>query len=130
MQTKPLSVSELVENVVKLDGDDFQEFLLAVNTRRAQRRPDVLSGEESDLLEKIYRVFPQAEKERLEHLNAKVWEETLTDPEREELLRLNEAQEKWAAERMHNLARLAVLRNIDFETLTRQLGIFPNHENA
>ena len=129
MQTKQLSLSDLVENVVKLNFEDFETFLTAVNTRRAQHRPDVLSKAESDLLKKIYRLFPKEKKERLEFLNAKVWDETLTETERMELLKLVEAQEKWAAERMSNLAKLAAVRNTDYDTLIRQLGIFPVNGN-
>ena len=130
MQTEQFPISDLVENVVKLNVEDFQEFLMAVNTRRAQNRSDVLSKEESDLLKKIYRLFPKEKKERLELLNAKIWDDTLAEMEQAELLKLIEAQEIWAYERMNNLAKLAALLKTDYKTLVRQLGILPKADNA
>jgi len=130
MQTEQFPISDLVENVVKLNVEDFQEFLMAVNTRRAQNRSDVLSKEESDLLKKIYRLFPKEKKERLELLNAKIWDDTLAEMEQAELLKLIEAQEIWAYERMNNLAKLAALLKTDYKTLVRQLGILPKTDNA
>ncbi len=130
MPASQVSFSELVENVADLNVQDYEKFLLTVNTRRAQRRSDVLSKEESDLLKKIYQTYPQAKKERLEFLNAKIWDETLTEPEHIELLQLIEQQEEWAAERMNNLVKLATLRNTDYATLVKQLGIPSKAENA
>jgi len=125
MQASQLSLSELVEKVAKLNVEDFEQFLLTVNTRRAQRRPDVLPKEEADLLKKIYLEFSKEKTERIRLLNARIWDETLTDSERKELLKLVEAQETWASERMQNLAKLAVLRNTNYTTLCRQLGLSP-----
>jgi len=123
MQTNQLSVSDLVENVAKLNVEDFEQFLKTVNARRAQRRSDVLPEREADLLKKIYQSFSKENIERIEQLNAKIWDESLTEPEHTELLQLIEARETWASARMDNLAKLAVLRNTDYATLCRQLGI-------
>jgi len=59
----------------------------------------------------------------LEFLNAKIREENLTGSEHAELLGLIEVQEKWAANRMEDLAKLAILRNTDYVTLIQQLGL-------
>lgn len=129
MPTAQLSFSDLVENAVNLDVQDYEKFLQTVNTRRAQRRPGVLSKEESDLLKQIYQTFPQAKKERLKLLNEKIWDETLTETEHLELLQLIEDQEQWASERMNNLVKLAALRNTEYATLIKQLGISPRTDN-
>ena len=129
MQTKELSFSELVETAVKLNLKDFEAFLLSVNTRRAQLRPDVLSKKESDLMKKIYLVFPEEKKNRVALLNSKIWDETLTEKERTELLHLIEEQEKWAGERMDYISKLAALRNVDYVELMKQLGILPSSQD-
>lgn len=129
MPTAQLSFSDLVENAVNLDVQDYEKFLQTVNTRRAQRRPGVLSKEESDLLKQIYQTFPQAKNERLKLLNEKIWDETLTEMEHLELLQLIEEQEQWASERMNNLVKLAALRNTEYATLIKQLGISPKTDN-
>lgn len=129
MPSAQLSFSDLVENAVNLNVQDFEKFLQTVNTRRAQRRPGVLSKEESDLLKQIYQTFSQDKKERLQFLNTKIWDETLTETEHLELLQLVEEQEKWASERMDNLVKLAALRNTDYAALIKQLGISPKPNN-
>ena len=63
-------------------------------------------------------------------LNDKIWDETLTETEHAELLQLVETQETWAAERMESLMKLAILRNVDFAVLTRQLGLSPAFSSA
>ena len=118
-----ISLSDLVENAVNLDVRAYQEFLTTVNSRRAQKRTDVLPPLEADLLRKIYRPFPEDKKARMMLLNAKIWDSTLPESEHQELLQLIEEQEYWAAERMQNLAQLAAMRNLDYATLVRQLGI-------
>lgn len=124
MQATALPFADLVENVVKLDFREYKKFVQTVNTLRArQRRTDVLSAEETELLKKIYLPFPKSKNERLETLNAKIWDETLTETEHAELLKLIEAKEKWAAVRLERMAKLATLRNIDYPSLLRQLDI-------
>ncbi len=118
-----ISLSELVENAVNLDIRAYQEFLTTVNSRRIQNRANVLPQAEADLLKKIYSPFPEDKKARIVLLNAKIWDSSLPEPEHQELLQLIEEQEYWAAERMQNLAQLAALRNLDYATLIRQLGI-------
>ncbi|MFM9950685.1 MAG: hypothetical protein ACKV1O_22300 [Saprospiraceae bacterium] len=123
MEARKLSFSDLVETAVKLNVQDFENFVHAVNTRRAQQRSDVLTQEESDLLKKIYQPFPKSKKERIAYLNTKIKEETLTASEHTELIDLVNVQEKWAATRMERLAKLAILRNTDYDTLMLQLGL-------
>jgi hypothetical protein len=118
-----ISLSELVENAVNLDFRAYQDFLTTVNSRRAQKRAGVLPPVEADLLKKIYRLFPEEKRARIMLLNAKIWDSTLLNEEHQELLQLVEEQEFWAAERMQHLVQLAALRNMDYATLVRQLGI-------
>lgn len=125
----PLSFSDLVESAANLNIQDYERFLINVNTRRAQKRPDVLSKEETDLLEKIYSPFPANKKEQIVQLNAKIWNSTLLENEHKELLQLIEEQETWAASRMNFLAKLASIRNTDYATLVNQLGIYPASQN-
>jgi hypothetical protein len=63
-------------------------------------------------------------------LNEKIWANSLSEVEHLELMLLNDAHEKWAAKRITCLAELAVLRNTDYMTLTRQLGINLSHQNG
>ena len=42
-----------------------------------------------------------------------------------ELLKLNEAHEKWATQRMQMIAQLAQIRNVEYTVLIKNLGITP-----
>jgi hypothetical protein len=53
-----LSFSDLVDNAAQLNFQDYEKFLTSVNTQRVQNQPTVLPKNETDLLNKIYRVFP------------------------------------------------------------------------
>ena len=125
-----LSFSDLVETAANLNVQEYERFLIKVNTRRAQKRPDVLSKQETDLLKKIYSPFPLIKKERIAILNAKIWNSTLLENEHQELLQLIEEQENWAVTRMNHLAKLASIQNTDYATLVKQLGIFPATQNG
>ncbi len=125
----PISFSELVDSAASMDFQDYQKFLKTVNTRRVQNRPDVLPKAETDLLNKVYRVFPAEKKARMVDLNAKIWDSSLTEAEHQELLLLLNAHEKWAAKRVASLAELAVLRNTDYAALIKELGISLSHQN-
>lgn len=123
MHHAPPPFSELVETAVNLSWQEYEQFLQAVNQQRAQQRSDVLPKAEADLLKKIYRPFSPKSRSRLDLLNSKIWDESLTEVEHKELLQLIESQEKWAAQRMRLVAKLALLRNTDYATLAQQLGL-------
>jgi hypothetical protein len=120
-----ISFSDLVENTLRLDNSEFLRFISAVNVRRAQKKTPILSNEETTLIKKIYQSFPIDKKERITFLNSKINEGNLSDTEHQELLSLIEENEKWAAKRMTNLAKLAAIRRVDYATLVHELGIFP-----
>lgn len=119
------SFSDLIESAVNLNSQEYRQFISTVNTRRAQYNPTVLTKSESDLLKKIYYSFSEKKQARINHLNAKIWDATLLESEHIELMQLIEEKEKWAAKRMQNIAKLATIRNTDYHSLIKQLGILP-----
>ena len=52
------SVSELIDDAARLDKQEFDKFFKKMVMLRAERSSTVLPQEESDLLQKINRGFP------------------------------------------------------------------------
>ena len=82
-----------------------------------------LSKDETDLLQLINQSVSANVRQRYEMLNEKLHEETITPDEYREFLELIDQIELAHAERLHQLIKLAQLRNVPVETLMNQLGI-------
>ena len=124
MSARP-SVAELLDIAARFDGRDFDHFFKKVVLLRAQRQPSVLPKEESDLLQKINRGFPDHKWQRLAALNDQLEYETLDETEHGELMQLIDEYEAYMVQRVRYLGRLAALRKVSLEELVEQLGI--NH---
>ncbi|MBC7775666.1 MAG: hypothetical protein H7246_09525 [Phycisphaerae bacterium] len=88
-----------------------------------------MSNEEADLLKKIYRKLPDSVLRRLNALSEKSSAGLLTNEEHEELIGLVEIVENHDAERVEDLASLAILRGITLRELMGQLGLSKHHSN-
>ncbi len=126
MQTHS-SLADLIENVADLDNQTFQSFLTDVYRRRAKQRTPAIQQDEADLLEKISMGFPIEKWERLNFLDSKLENSTLSDEEHEELMALNEANEAYMMSRLKLLGQLAELRKTTLREVMKQLGI--RHES-
>lgn len=126
MSAQP-SVAELIDNAARLDKREFENFFEKLVLLRAQRHPDVLPGEEAQLLQKINRGFPDEKWQRLDFLNSKLGEGTLTEPEHAELMGLIDKYEAYTLQRARYLAQLAALRKVSIEQLIETLGIAPRY---
>ena len=124
-----LSFSELVDTTVNLQTSEFDNFLREVHTKRAQTHKLALSNEESELLKKIYRKQPDSVLRRLTALSEKNSVGLLTNEEHEELIGLVEIIENHDAERMEDLASLALLRGVTLRGLMEQLGLSKQQSN-
>jgi hypothetical protein len=121
--------SELLKAVGQLPQADFDQFVSAVLTLRAQRIAPTLSDEEAKLFDQINRGLPDAVWKRYHDLIARRRDETLTPEEHAELMQLSDEEEKRNAERLQALARLAQLRKKPLPALMEELGIkTPAHE--
>ena len=78
---------------------------------------------EAALLQMINRGIPPTAQQRYSELNAKLLDETLSQEEHEELLRLVDSIEQADAERLKHLLELAQLSNTTLDALMDQLGI-------
>lgn len=118
-----LSFSELVDTTANLQATEFDDFLRAVHTKRAQTHKLALSHDEAELLKKIYRKLPESVLRRLATLSEKSNSGELSNDEHEELVGLVEIAENHDAERVEDLASLAQIRGVTLRALMTQLGL-------
>lgn len=122
---RPFSTEQLLAAIDQLDTSELRPFVSRVVARAARRIAPSLPPEESELLQKINRGLPADLDERYRQLVAKRRTETLSHSEHEELLSLTDDVEKWQAERVAHMVRLADLRGVSLTDLMDDLGIEP-----
>ncbi len=88
-----------------------------------ERKAEVprLSKRETQLFLRINRGLSEEQRRRMEELNEKVEESTITDEEHAELLRLAEVAERISVDRLRAVIDLAKLRKVSPEALMKQL---------
>jgi len=121
-----LSSEEILSALEKMDAAELEQLVPRVIALTASRRAPHLKPEESALLARINRALPEELKTRLDHLEEKRDEGSVTEAERAELLNLSDKAEQLHAERLGALAELAKLRGTTLPALMEKLGIrFP-----
>lgn len=118
-----LSFSDLVNEAAKLDYNEYEKFIEAVNKVRTKRRLDSTGLEEVTLLDAINRGFPNEKWLRMKALDAQMETAMLSEAEHEELRALTVAYEQFSVERLQLLKKLAILRNLSLEEVIRQTGM-------
>lgn len=122
---RPISPDQLLAAIDQLDTSELRPFVSRVVARAARRIAPSLPPEESKLLQKINRGLPTDLDQRYRELVAKRRSETLSHSEHQELLRLTDDVEKWQAERVGYLVKLAERRGMSLPELMDDLGIEP-----
>jgi hypothetical protein len=125
MATIQLEVSRdnLLEAIEQLENDELSDLVTEILNVRARRYAPVLSHQETELFQRINQWLTPEEQRQLVELKQKLEDETLTGPEREKLLQLNEKAETINAQRFEALAQLAVLRQTTLSELMHLLGL-------
>jgi len=125
MATIQLEVSRdnLLEAIEQLENDELSDLVTEILNVRARRYAPVLSHQETELFQRINQWLTPEEQQQLVELKQKLEDETLTGPEREKLLQLNEKAETINAQRFEALAQLAVLRQTTLSELMHLLGL-------
>ncbi|MDX2136409.1 MAG: hypothetical protein SFV52_16610 [Saprospiraceae bacterium] len=117
-----ISYAELVKSATELDSEAFEAFLRDVRRQRATTDGPRYALEELTLLKKINRGFPNDRWLRLQLLDSKMEESTLTEQEYQELATLVNAYERYTLNRIRWIKKLASLRNISAEEAMAQIG--------
>ena len=86
---------------------------------------------EAELVSTIQRRLSSEEQQRLDHLRDRNQQgASLTDSDYQELIRLEDELEKFAAERLNALIQLADLTHLGLATLNQRLKAMPNNSHA
>src|SRR5258708_3081266 len=122
--TKPKgTAAQVLEAMTRLTAQQLDTVMQHAALLRLQKRKVVPSMRESELLQIISRGLNAAKSERLDHLQQKLHDESITSREREQLVRLTEDLEKLAAERLKALIELAALRKTSVSELMTEMGL-------
>lgn len=116
-----LGFDDLLELIQKLDNQSLSKFAIEVNQLVSKRNTNAPNKREADLLKKIKTAIPISIKKRQKQLYDMLHQGTITPKERDELLLLNDKLEEKAAERIHLMGELAVLKGIPIQELAAQL---------
>ena len=123
MQSAKLELIKMIADIQSEELlDKIRQFLKETET--SPLTPS-LSREETGLLLKINEGLPEEVQLRYNELLAKLTSETITEPERQELLELTPRVEAKNAERLQYLVELAQLWSTTVDEAMDRLGIKP-----
>lgn len=117
------TAEDVIAQIRHLGARDLDRVLDSLLALKAERLAPHLSSEESGLLLKINRGFPEEIALRYRELIARRRDGALTAAEYAELLRLTEEAERLQTERIESLGVLARLRGVRLTELMEQLGL-------
>lgn len=120
----PAAVGKLLNQAEQLPPSEFEQFLLRILALNVRRKSIGLPLDESLMLKKINKEFSRKKMERFLLLDEKRQQEILTPEEHGELLVLVRQLEKYDAQKLQLVGQLALLRNVPFEVLLKQLGLY------
>lgn len=118
-----LSFSDLIKRAADLNLEEYENFISSVNKLRAKKRHSNVSEEESALLTKINKGFPNEKWQQIQKLDNKMEALGLSKSEHAELTSLTEEYEEYTVYRLRLLKKLALLRGISLEEVMQQLGL-------
>lgn len=113
-----MTMQEILAAIGQLGPVDLEKVARHVTHLRMRR----VTGQETELLKTARCRRPRAFDRRYHELMRKRQEETLTEAEYEELLRLTGEAEEFDTRRIKALSALADLRQTDLDTLMRELN--------
>src|ERR1700734_3334725 len=113
----PLTTQEIIAAIGQLSPVDLEKVAHHVSQLRMRRT----TGQEAELLRTARRRRPRAFERRYRELMRLRQDETLTEAEYEELLRLTAEAEAFDTRRIRALSARADLRQTDLDTLMHEL---------
>lgn len=115
-----LGFEDIFNRIEQLDKSALLKFADIIDGMISQKNQE--NQQEAQLLKKIKTHIPATMKRRQKELYAKMQNNALSFPERDELLLLNSMIEEKTAERITLIGKLAKLRQISIEQLNNELN--------
>ncbi len=120
IEISQLGFEDIFKRIEQLDKQALLKFADIINGLIYQKNQE--SEQEAQLLKKIKTHVPATMKRRQKELYTKMQNNTLSLPERDELLLLNSMIEEKVAEKINLMGKLAQLRQISIEQLNHELN--------
>ena len=124
------ALNSILNNLNQLNSNELDVLFLQLKKRRWGNYPIILSKKESDLFQAINAGLPGDLNKRFDELRKKQTNETITDLEYKELLKLIEHIEQFDVERLKNLIALAKMKDITLAELSEKLELKTKIYNA
>jgi hypothetical protein len=115
--------AQVLEDMARLTARQLETVIERAALLRLQKRKLVLPARESDLLRAINLGLSAQKSARLERLQKKLRQETMSRREQEQLLRLTDELERLASKRLEALIELAGLRQTSVSELMSDMGL-------
>lgn len=127
MQSAKLELIKMIADIQSEElVDRIRQFLKEIEKEMGpSAKATSLSREETELLLKINEGLPEKVQLMYKELLHKLTQETITEPEHQELLQLIPQMEAKSAERLKYLVQLAQLWNTSVDEVMDRLGIKP-----
>lgn len=116
-----LTFDDILKGVSNLETNEIVQFMHEISRIVANRKVKALSFRESDLLKNINDSIPQKLDMQYETLALKLNDETITEKEHQQLLKIIAKLEEAKAKKLEYMIELARLRNISLKELAKQL---------
>ena len=122
-----IGFDDLVQSVSRLNTTELTTFFEKLNHTLSGQQSLSSFGEEAILLTQIKAIIPASVIRRFKELQAKEYNGSITDKEREEILTITDFIEEKSAERVVLLGELAKIRQMPLTTLVKQLQLKNYH---
>lgn len=120
-----IEISDLLQMVQQLKLEDLQYFSQQIEKITAERIKKQQEIKEAELLKKVDLDLTGEDKRRYEELHEYLRNETLTDDQQKELLKLEKKREQLNVKRMMALVELSKIRKVNIEELIISLNLIP-----
>ncbi len=116
-----LTFDDILKSVSNLETNEIVQFMQEISKIVAQRKAKSLSFRESNLLKKINESVPTKLQLQYDTLAVKLNDETISEKEYQQLLKIIAKLEQAKAEKLESMIELAHLRNIPLKDLALQI---------
>jgi len=123
--TSNITFEELVNGVLQLPATDFEKFIQKIQELKQQKTQSETTQKEQQLIQQINEQLSQKQLNRLQFLEQKHTNKTLTKSESQEMGAFIQQMERLHAQRILAIGMLAQLRGISVEQVSKEFGFQP-----
>jgi hypothetical protein len=114
---------ELVQSLTQLNSTELNSFLTKVNQIANKQEKLPISKQEEELIKQIKSIIPTSILKHFKHLQSKMYDDTITEKERSEMILLTDFMEQKSSERVLLLTKLSQLKGVSVLELVDTLKI-------